>query len=119
MSKNRLTILALTLILSLLAAAAACVPTTEGQDNSSIYPLIIFMVLIFAAFYFLSIRPQRKRAKQQQDMLANLQRGDNVMTAGGIYGQIESIDEQTVVLKLESGATMRIVRQAVVSKRGE
>ena len=62
------------------------------------------------------IRPQRKRQKEQQKMMADLQRGDRVITTAGIYGVIESIDENSIVLKLESGGTMRVVRNAIAGK---
>jgi preprotein translocase subunit YajC len=78
---------------------------------------MIMIVAIFGLMYLLMIRPQRKRQKEQQKMASELQKGDDVMTTSGIYGRIESIDESTIVLKLESGATIRVVRNAVTGKR--
>ncbi|HEY78547.1 MAG TPA: preprotein translocase subunit YajC [Dehalococcoidia bacterium] len=78
---------------------------------------IVFLVLIFALFYFLMIRPQRKRQKEHQELVGQLQKGDRVVTAGGIYGIIESISEDSVVIKVESGATMRVARGSVALKR--
>jgi preprotein translocase subunit YajC len=63
------------------------------------------------------IRPQRKRQKEQQKMMSELQKGDDVITTAGIYGRIESIDDSSIVIKLESGGTMRVVRNAVSGKR--
>ncbi|MBI2860407.1 MAG: preprotein translocase subunit YajC [Chloroflexi bacterium] len=79
--------------------------------------MIIFLVLIFAAFYFLMVRPQRRRQKQHHDFVRELTRGDRVVTAGGIYGTIESLDEDSVVLKIESGTTIRIARGSVIGRR--
>jgi len=68
-------------------------------------------------FYFLMIRPQRKRQKEQQQMIEELKRGDRVVTAGGIYGVIETVSEDSVVIKVESGATMRVALGSVALKR--
>ena len=80
---------------------------------------ILFLVLIFAAMYFFMIKPQRKRQKEQQELLQELRRGDKVVTTGGIYGQIESISQDTVVLKIESGATMKVARISIAGKQGK
>ena len=89
----------------------------EGDDGGFDPMLIIFMVLIFAMFYFLMIRPQRKRQKEQQELMEELKKGDRVVTAGGIYGQIESVSEDSVVLKVESGVTIRVAKSSIASKR--
>lgn len=91
----------------------------EGEQSgiSSILPLIIFLVLIFAMMYFLMVRPQRKRQQEQQKLLSELKRGDKIITTGGIYGVIESLSEDTAVIKVESGATMRIARGSIAGKR--
>ncbi len=79
--------------------------------------LIIFLVLIFGLFYLVLIRPQRKRQKEHQELVQALKRGDRVITAGGIYGQIESLSQDSVVLKVESGMTIRIARSSIVGTR--
>ena len=92
-------------------------PGEQGSTLSSILPLIIFLVLIFAVFYFLMVRPQRRKQKAQQELLSQLRKGDRVITAGGVYGVIESTDQDTVVIKVESGALLRIARGSVIQKR--
>ena len=106
--------LIVTLLISMLALAG-CVPVAEGGEEQGgfSYQLIIFLVLIVAVFYFLIIRPQRKRQKDQQHLMEGLKKGDSVVTAGGIYGQIESIREDVIVLKVESGATIKVARSSV------
>jgi preprotein translocase subunit YajC len=92
------------------------------EQLRTIAPMIIFLVLIFAMMYFLMIKPQRRRQKEQQELLEKIRRGEQVITSSGIYGQIESISEDTIVIKLESGATMRVAKSSVVSeqtKRGK
>lgn len=85
--------------------------------NDETLTLLGFMLLMFVGFYFLIIRPQQKRQKQQQSMLSELKRGDRIITIGGIYGEIEAIDEKTLVIKTESGALLRLVRGGVAMKQ--
>ncbi len=87
--------------------------------NSDTLTLVGFMVLMFAMFFFLIIRPQQKRQKTQAQMLSELKRGDRVITIGGIYGTIEALDEKSLVIKTESGALLRLVRGGVAMKQEE
>lgn len=79
--------------------------------------MVIFLVAIFAVMYFLMIRPRQKQQKQHEEMEKELRAGDKVIIAGGIYGQIESLGEDTVILKIESGATMRVARNSILGKQ--
>jgi len=108
------------LLITLLVLIGGCYPATEGTeggDNTSTIYMVVFLVLIFAMFYFLMIRPQRKRQKEQQQLMEGLKRGDKVMTAGGIFGVIENVSEDSVVIKVESGATLRVAKNMVALKR--
>jgi len=80
--------------------------TAQPQAN----PLILALpwIAIFAIFYFLLIRPQSKRHKQHQEMVKGLQKGDRVVTAGGIHGTIQGIHEDRDVLVLEIADKVRI-----------
>lgn len=117
---KRSKILGLVLIIAVLATMAlmgGCIPTdAEGGGTSTIY-MIGFLVLIFAMFYFLMIRPQRKRQKEHQHMMEELRKGDKVITAGGIYGVIENVSEDSIVIKVESGSTLRLSKSSVALKR--
>ncbi|MBN1191017.1 MAG: preprotein translocase subunit YajC [Dehalococcoidales bacterium] len=75
------------------------------------------IVILFAMIYFLILRPARKRQKDQQNLLAELKIGDKVIAAGGIYGEIESMDEDSLVIKVESGAKIRVTKQGIQIKR--
>ena len=89
-----------------------------GEGSSSIY-MIIFLVLLFVIIYFLMIRPRQKQQKAHQELMRELRKGDKVITTSGIYGQIESVSEDTVIMKIESGATMRVARASVLGRQGD
>ena len=105
------------LLIALLASVGSCVPaggtTSEGSTTSTLY-MVGFLVVIFALFYFVMIRPQRKRQKEQQQMVSALQKGDKVITAGGIFGTIDSVREDSVVIKVEGGTLLRIAKGSVM-----
>lgn len=84
----------------------------------SSWGMIIVLVGLFALMYFLMIRPRQKQQREHEVMDKELRAGDRVITTAGIYGQIESLAEETVLLKLESGATMRVARASIVGKQG-
>ena len=87
-----------------------------AQESGS--PIFTWLVLggFLLFFYFLLIRPQRKRARQQQDLVANLELGDRVQTIGGIMGQVRSVEEDSVVIELEYGS-IRVAKRAIASKQ--
>ena len=103
-------------LLVTLVFIGGCAPAGEPTGGFDL-TIILVMVLIFGVFYFLLIRPQRKRQKEHQRLVEELKRGDNVITAGGIYGVIESVSEDSVVIKVESGTTMRVAKNSVALKR--
>lgn len=78
--------------------------------GGTLIPLIIFI----AIFYFLLIRPQQKRTRETKDMQASLSRGDKIITVGGLQGTIDSIDDQTVVLR-SGGSKLTFERSAIRS----
>jgi len=81
------------------------------------YGMIIFLVVIFAVMYLLMIRPRQRQQRQRDEMMKELRPGDRVIIAGGIYGQIESLSEDTAILKIESGATMKVARGSILGKQ--
>ena len=85
------------------------------MDNTLVF--FIFLILLFGMFYFLIIRPQRKRQKRHQELMDALPPGDRIITIGGIHGKIESMTEENIILKVESGATIRMSRNAVAYKQ--
>ena len=72
------------------------------------------LILIFAIMYLLLIRPQQKKAKEHQAMVAALGRGDQVVTAGGIMGKVSKVkDEREVELEIATGVNVRVVRNTI------
>ena len=113
--RNKILILTLVggLIISLVFIGG-CLAPVEGEDEAGFdWMWIVFLALIVGVFYFIMIRPQQKRQKEHRQLMEELKRGDRVITAGGIYGRIESISEDSVLLKVESGATIRVARGSV------
>ena len=107
------------LLVAVLALMVGCTTTEGGDTTTSTIYLVIFMVLLFGIFYFLIIRPQRKRQQEHQELTEGLQPGDRVITIGGIYGRIESVREDSVILKVESGATIRVAKNGIAGKQIE
>ncbi len=88
------------------------------ETGGSALPSLLFLALMVGVFYFLIIRPQRKRSQAQKDLAASLQLGDEVRTIGGIHGTVVSMTEDSVVLKVEDGQ-IRFSKRAVGSRVGD
>lgn len=73
------------------------------------------LILMFVIFYFLLIRPQQKKAKEHQNMINSLKKGDKIITSGGIHGTIVSLDDTSVNLEIADKVTIRINRGNVGS----
>jgi preprotein translocase subunit YajC len=77
-------------------------------------------ILIFVIMYFLIIRPQRQKAQRHRDMVANLRRGDTVVTAGGLIGKVSKVvDENELQLEVADGVKVRLVRGMVAEVRSK
>jgi preprotein translocase subunit YajC len=73
------------------------------------------ILLIFAIFYFILIRPQQKKQKQHQELIASLRKGDKVVTNGGVYGVVVDVKEHVVVLKISENVKIELIRNAVAA----
>ncbi len=104
------------LVTLLLGVAAFGQGTTASGAGSSVISLVVILGVFAAVFYFMLIRPQRRRQSKHSELVAGLKRGDNVITAGGIYGEIDSIGDTSVVLKLEDGGKIRLAKSSIVDK---
>ncbi len=91
-------------------AQAAGAPAGPAAGLESFLPL----VLIFVVFYFLLIRPQQKRAKQHQEVLGKLRRGDKVVIGGGIFGQVSKIISDTEVeVDIAANVKVKVLRSSI------
>ena len=93
-------------------AAGSATPAAGGFNVMSFLPMIV----IFVLFWFLLIRPQQKKAKLQSQMLSELQKGDEVVTSGGIFGKINKVVEQFVALEIADNVIITIQKSTVASK---
>jgi preprotein translocase subunit YajC len=84
-----------------------------SQGIQSFLPLII----IFAIFYFILIRPQQQKQKKHQEMLNSLKVGDKVITIGGIFGIIREIKEDVLTLEISKDVKINVTKNAIGSKR--
>jgi len=103
-------------LVSTLLFIGGCV-LADGEGGGFDWSWIFILVFFIGIFYFLMIRPQRKTQKKHQELIRELRSGDSVITAGGIYGRVESVSDESVVIKVESGATMRVAINSVVIKQ--
>ena len=76
-----------------------------AAQGGSMWLMIIYLVVIFGAMYFMLIRPQRKKQKEEKKMRENLQVGDEVITIGGVHGRVISLKEDTFVIESKSDHT--------------
>jgi preprotein translocase subunit YajC len=86
-----------------------------GEGGGSLISTLIMFGAIFLIFYFMIIRPQQKRAKEKANLLANLEKGDKVVTNGGIYGVISGLEEKTALLQVSDNVKIKIDRSAITT----
>ena len=109
-----------TLFLLLASEAAETAEETQAGGWASIVSLILPLVLMVLIFYFLIIRPEKKRNKETQEMLENIQIADEVITNGGIIGRVLSVQKDTVLIETGSDRTkIRVIKQAIAKNNTE
>jgi preprotein translocase YajC subunit len=130
LSKRIINILIISiLIISLGSLSVACLPTTAGEDEatggvegteteetSTFASIFSNYGILVVAFYFLLIRPQRVRSKKAQELMSNLQRGDEVVTIGGFYGRIKDVREDSIIVTIANGVDVKVSKSAVSKK---
>lgn len=84
-----------------------------GQGNVT---FLISLVLLVAIFYFLLIRPQQRRMRQQRELVESLAVGDEVITIGGLFGRIMEMDEESVTVEISPGTQVRFVKSAIARR---
>ncbi len=89
---------------------------TEGSSGGN-SGMLIMLVAIFAIFYFLMIRPESKRRKERQAMIDSLKRGDKVVTIGGLYGEIQDVHDDRLVIRIADGVKVEVAKTSVSAVR--
>ena len=90
-------------------------PVAGAPPQGSPYMTLIMLGTLFAAFYFILIRPQAKRAKEHRAMISAIAKGDEVVTTGGVLGRISALSETFITLEVAEGVEMKVQRQAIQS----
>lgn len=84
-----------------------------APGQGSPYSMLIMMVVLFALFYFMLIRPQQKRAKEHQAMIQALKKGDEVVTTGGALGKVTEVGDNFISIEIASNTVIKVQRNAV------
>lgn len=94
--------------------AMAPPPDQAGGGGSLVSTLIMFGS-IFAIFYFMIIRPQQKRAKEREALINSMNKGDKVVTSGGIHGTVAGMEDNTVLLQIHENVKIKIEKSAITT----
>jgi preprotein translocase subunit YajC len=84
-----------------------------GSGQSGQIMAFLPLILLFAVFYFLLIRPQQKRAKTHKQFIENLKKGDRVVTSGGMYGTITGVTDDSVTVEVAEKVRVRVLKSAI------
>jgi preprotein translocase subunit YajC len=98
-----------------MVSEAFAMASNPNAQQGNPYSGIIMLVIMFAIFYFLLIRPQQKRAKEHRQLIESLKVGDQVVTAGGIHGKIAAVQESVVTVEVAAGVKIKLNRSSIVS----
>ena len=98
---------------SLILALATTETTTSAQAGGSLMTTFVTFGLLILIFYFLIVRPQKKRDKEARDMLAAMKKCDKVVTIGGIRGTVAVVKESTVIIKVDDNARIEFSKNAI------
>ena len=85
----------------------------EGQQGAGGWSFWVMMLLIFVVFYFFMIRPQTKKQKELQKQRDNMKKGDKVVTAGGIFGEIKEVQENALLITVSKDVTIKVAKESV------
>jgi len=86
---------------------------TQKASAFSTYGMWVLILVMVLVFYMLLIRPQRKRSREHEEMVSKIERGDEVVTIGGVHGIIKRMTEDTVVLEVDKGVRITFARSAI------
>ncbi len=92
----------------------AMAPQQNGQGGGWEMTLLMFGA-IFAIFYFMIIRPQQKRAKEREKLLSSVEKGDKIITSGGVHATVVGLEEKSVLVEIAPNVKIKIERSAIGS----
>lgn len=104
------------MLFGLLVSTAQAQTAAPGAQPSA-FEMFVPFIFIFVIFYFLIIRPQGKRQKEHQKFLAEIKRGDEVVTSSGILGRVEGLTEQFVTLEIADGVKVKMLRSQIATSQ--
>ncbi len=117
---NRLSMIVPALCLLALPAFAQPVPAAAAAPpGGGILMQLVFFLPLILIFYFLLIRPQQQRAKKHAEMVANIKRGDTVVTSGGLIGKVNKVNDAELSVDLADNVRVRIVKAMVIEVRSK
>lgn len=95
-------------------------PVEKKKSRKAGPPVVIaiYLVILVGAFYFLIVRPQRRQSMIRRQLLNTVDVGDEIVTSGGIYGTVLSIDDDTLEVQIADGIVIKLARGAVAAKLG-
>jgi preprotein translocase subunit YajC len=85
----------------------------SGAGGGSMVSTFVMFGAIFLIFYFMIIRPQQKRAKEREKLLSSVEKGDKVITSGGVHGTVAGVEEKTILLQVTENVKLKIERSAI------
>jgi len=89
--------------------------TAPAQPQGGGFQMFVPMILMFVLFYFIAIRPQRKKQQELAAQIASLKGGDQIVTTGGLYGVVSSLQEKTLSLKIADNVKIKLDKAAVAA----
>ncbi len=93
-------------------------PAGQADGGSGVLIQMVILLAVFVVFfYFMIWRPQRKRQQEHQALMDSLKKGDEVITAGGVYGKVRKVEKDHIVLEVdEEGRTLKIMKDSIIQK---
>lgn len=90
-----------------------------APPSGSPFDMLIMITLMIGVFYFVLLRPQQKKAKEHQEFLNNLKKGDDIVTSGGIHGKITGLTDTIVTVEVADGVRIKVNRPSVLSSAAD
>ena len=87
----------------------------QPAEGASPWVTFLPLIIIVVIFYFLIIRPQKKQEQERQDMIAAIEKGDKIVTIGGVHGTVRQVDDDSLLVEVDSNVKLRVDKNAVAN----